>query len=91
MRNSKLRISADKKLILPEINGVFWGEWYACVWGAACQSQKKKAVVWQGSLEVMTTAPCAHSLILCNLIKPSNCRRYLTGIIFPLPFLMEGP
>lgn len=25
MRNSKLRISAEKKIILPELNRVFWG------------------------------------------------------------------
>lgn len=27
------------------------------------------------------------SLILCNLLKSFNCRRYLTGSIFALPFL----
>lgn len=71
------------------MNGVFFGGNILSVFGELHVRLKKSSSV--AGLTGMTTAPCAHSLILCNLIKPSNCSRYLTGIIFPLSFLMEEP
>jgi len=87
VRNRQLRVSA-KKIDFIRIEWLFGGNATPVV-GELYVRVKKSSGVARLTTSHENCTLC--SFVLCSLMKSINCRRYLTGSIFALPFLTEEP